>query len=70
MISGQWTYNIAGTAEATNEHFYTAALTYTNGAHRVNAGYTKTREGHNCVGGVCRYVPQQQGVMINYTFLF
>lgn len=70
MISGQWTYNVGGTAEATREHFYTAALTYTNGAHRVNAGYTKTREGHNCVGGVCRYVPKQQGVMINYTFLF
>ena len=67
-ISGEWMYNIGGTAEATNEHFYTASLTYSHGAHRAMLGYTKTREGFNCAGGVCRYVPKQEGVCVNYTF--
>ena len=68
IISGQWLYNIGGTAAAEHEHFYTAAITYTHGAHRVMAGYTKTIEGLNCSGGVCRYVPQQEGVCMTYNF--
>ena len=68
VLSGQWMYNIGGAHEQTNEHFYTVAATYTHGAHRVMAGYTKTREGFNCSGGVCRYVPKQEGVSITYNF--
>ena len=67
-ISGQWLYNIGGTPDATHEHYYTAAVTYTHGAHRLMAGYTKTREGYNCSGGVCRYVPRQEGVSMSYNF--
>ena len=63
-------YNIGGTAEAIHEHFYTFAATYTHGAHRVMAGYTKTQEGYHCSGGVCRYVPRQEGVSLNYEFTF
>jgi len=68
VISGQWMYNIGNAHEATNEHFYTVGLTYSHGAHRVMAGYTKTREGFNCSGGVCRYVPKQEGVSMTYNF--
>ena len=68
VLSGQWMYNIGYTHEATNEHYYTIAATYTHGAHRVMAGYTKTREGFNCSGGVCRYVPRQEGVSLTYNF--
>jgi len=67
-VSGQWLYNIGGAAEATHAHYYTGLLTYTHGAHRVAAGYTKTREGYNCSGGVCRYVPEQEGVVLSYNF--
>jgi hypothetical protein len=67
-LSGQWMYNIGYAHEATNEHYYTIAATYTHGAHRVMAGYTKTREGFNCSGGVCRYVPKQEGVSLTYNF--
>ena len=67
-LSGQWMYNIGYAHEATNEHYYTVAATYTHGAHRVMAGYTKTREGFNCSGGVCRYVPKQEGVSLTYNF--
>ena len=68
VLSGQWMYNIGYAHEATNEHYYTVAATYTHGAHRVMAGYTKTREGYNCSGGICRYVPKQQGITLTYNF--
>ena len=69
-LSGQWLYNIGGAEEQTHAHYYTAAAVFSYGAHRLTAGYTKTREGFNCSGGVCRYVPQQQGVVLNYAFTF
>ena len=68
VLSGQWMYNIGYAHEETNEHYYTIAATYTHGAHRLMAGYTKTREGFNCSGGVCRYVPAQEGVTLTYNF--
>ena len=34
----------------------------------VMAGYTKTIDGFNCSGGVCRYVPKQEGVSMSYSF--
>ena len=67
-LHGQWMYNIGYAPEATNKHYYTAGLTFTYGAHRANIGYTKTREGFNCSGGVCRYVPQMEGMALSYTF--
>lgn len=68
VLSGQWMYNIGHAPDATNGHYYTVAATYTHGAHRVMAGYTKTRAGFNCSGGVCRYVPEQQGITLTYNF--
>jgi hypothetical protein len=68
IISGEWMYNIGYGPNATNEHFYTATLTYTHGAHRATLGYTKTQEGFHCSGGVCRYVPKQEGVCASYSF--
>ena len=67
-ISGQYTYNIGHAPEAINEHFYTAEVTYTNGAHRLMVGYTKTQAGFHCSGGICRYVPEQEGVTMSYSF--
>ena len=68
VLSGQWMYNIGHAPDAINGHYYTVAATYTHGAHRLMAGYTKTRAGFNCSGGVCRYVPEQQGVTLTYNF--
>ena len=68
VLSGQWMYNIGHAPDATNGHYYTVAATYTHGAHRLMAGYTKTRAGFNCSGGVCRYVPEQQGITLTYNF--
>ena len=69
-LSGQWMYNIGHAPDAVNEHYYTATVTYTHGAHRLMAGYTKTQDGLHCSGGICRYVPQQEGVVVNYAFTF
>ena len=69
-VSGQWMYNVGYAPEATNGHYYTVAITYTNGAHRLMAGYTKTRDCFNCSGGICRYVPEQEGICMNYNFTF
>ncbi len=69
-ISGEWRYNIGHAPNSHNEHFYSILATYTNGAHRLTAGYIKTRDGLNCSGGVCRYVPRQNGICVNYSFTF
>ena len=69
VISGQWMYNIGyGKETAEEKNYYTFAATYTHGAHRIMAAYTKTRAGFNCSGGVCRYVPKQEGVTLTYNF--
>ena len=67
-LSAQWLHNIGGAEESTNEHFYTFLATYTNKSHRLMLGYTKTRDGFNCSGGVCRYVPRQEGIVLSYNF--
>lgn len=67
-LSGQYMYNIGHAPEATHAHYYTAGLTFNYGAHRANIGYTKTKEGFNCSGGVCRYIPQMEGLCVNYSF--
>ena len=69
-LSGQWMYNIGFAPDQTHEHYYTAGLTFHYKAHRANIGYTKTREGFNCSGGVCRYIPQMKGICANYSFTF
>ncbi|MBR7154247.1 MAG: hypothetical protein IKD12_02935 [Paludibacteraceae bacterium] len=72
-ISGEYMYNI-GRGQIVYErteadrHFYTASATYTNGAHRLQLGYTKTIDGYNCSGGVCRYVPTMTGLTLTYNF--
>lgn len=68
ILSGQWMYNIGNTPDATNEHYYTFTYTLNMDAHRIMMSYTKTREGFNCSGGVCRYVPKQEGLAITYSF--
>lgn len=68
MISAEYMYNIGFAPMATHHHYYTFSAAYTHGAHRLQLGYTKTKEGFNCTGGVCRFVPQQEGVTLHYSF--
>lgn len=49
-------------------HYYSAMATWNYHEHRLSLGYVKTLAGYTCAGGVCRYVPQQEGVMLTYDF--
>lgn len=66
IFSGEWQYNIDGAAG--KQHYYSAMVTYSHDAHRLSAGYVRTNEGFNCAGGVCRYVPEQEGVKLSYDY--
>ncbi len=66
MIEISDLYNLEGT----KQHYYKIAATYTNGAHRVQLGYGRTRAGYNCSGGVCRYVPASKGLSLSYSVNF
>ena len=68
MVFGQYSYNIGYAPEASHEHCYNAGLSWTYKAHRIMLSYLKSNDGYNCVGGVCRYIPTQQGVNVTYTF--
>ena len=48
----------------TDLHYYMGSITFNYNAHRIMAGYGRTRAGYNCSGGVCRYVPARRGVNI------
>lgn len=54
----------------TDVHYYQGYVTYSQGAHRLQVGYGRTRAGYNCAGGVCRYVPASKGATISYNFNF
>lgn len=52
------------------KHFYKVAATYNWGAHRIQLSYGRTREGYNCSGGVCRFVPASKGLALSYNVSF
>lgn len=54
----------------TGVHYYQGLVTFSTGAHRLQAGYGRTRAGYNCAGGVCRYVPASRGFTLSYHYNF
>jgi len=54
----------------THIHYYQALVTFTPGAHRLQIGYGRTREGYNCAGGVCRPIPATKGWTLSYNYNF
>ena len=54
----------------TKKHYYQALVTYNVKSHRLQVGYGRTRAGYNCAGGVCRYVPETEGVTLAYNCTF
>lgn len=59
-----------GLAYGDKVHYYMGSVTFNYNAHRIMAGYGRTRAGYNCSGGVCRYVPASKGVNISYNYSF
>lgn len=66
MLTVSDQYNVG----QTHEHYYLGSATFTTGAHRIQAGYGRTRAGFNCSGGVCRYVPATCGFTLSYNYNF
>ncbi len=66
VIWDQWNYG----NDNDKEHFYNFSFGYTRKANRIQLSYGKQREGVVCAGGVCRYVPAFEGVMLSMTSTF
>lgn len=57
-------------SDNTHHHYYQALVTFNTGAHRLQAGFGRTRAGFNCSGGVCRWIPAQKGFTLSYNYSF
>ena len=53
-----------------NDNFYNVMVTYNLKSNRFTLGYGRTREGYNCSGGVCRWVPETKGFSVTYNYTF
>lgn len=63
-VSDQW--NVGGD----KTHYYMFNITGTYRGNRLMIGYGRTKEGFNCSGGVCRYVPATRGFQFSYSYNF
>ena len=63
-VSDMWNCGV------TDVHYYQGLVTYNTGAHRLQAGYGRTRAGYNCSGGVCRWIPASRGFTLSYNYNF
>ena len=60
-VSDMYNYETAGT----DVHYFSAGANFTWNSLRVGCSFGRNREGLQCSGGVCRYVPEYTGFMIN-----
>jgi hypothetical protein len=63
-------YNYGNPDKALQLHYYTAALAFVQGPHRIAFSYGRQRQGLLCVGGVCRQVPASNGFTLNISTSF
>ncbi len=63
-------YNYGNDDEARQLHYYNAGVNYTKGATRIGTNFGRQRGGLICVGGVCRFVPESNGLTVNITTSF
>jgi hypothetical protein len=63
-------YNYGNDDKDQQIHYYNLGGSFTKGATRVGLGYGRQRGGLLCVGGICRYVPENTGFTLNLTTAF
>lgn len=56
--------------DVTDIHYYSVGGSYTKGRTRVAMNYGRQRGGLICVGGVCRFVPENTGLTLNISTNF
>ena len=66
-VSDEWN---AGNVPGKRDHYYMFSVTGNYRNNRLMLGYGRTRDGYNCSGGVCRYVPSSRGLQIAYNYNF
>ncbi len=54
----------------TKKNYYSFGVTYNYLRNRFYVAYGRTREGYNCSGGICRFVPASKGFTISYNYTF
>ncbi|MDE5660081.1 MAG: hypothetical protein K2I28_04215 [Muribaculaceae bacterium] len=69
MIGASDEWNL-GNPDGKKEHFYMFNITGNYRNNRLMLGYGRTREGFNCSGGVCRFVPESRGFQLTYNYNF
>lgn len=71
-VNPHWMFTVSDeyNVGSTHIHYYMGSVTFSTGAHRLQASYGRTREGFNCSGGVCRYVPATKGLTLSYNYNF
>lgn len=52
------------------KNYYQFGVTYNYLRNRFYVAYGRTREGYNCSGGICRWVPASKGFTITYNYTF
>ncbi|SHI95598.1 hypothetical protein SAMN04488096_10678 [Mesonia phycicola] len=63
-------YNYGAHYETDKNHYYNIGGAYRFGASRLAVNFGRQRGGLVCVGGVCRYVPQNTGFTLNFSTSF
>lgn len=63
-------YNYGNDVEEDQVHYYNVGGSFTKGATRVALNYGRQRGGLFCVGGVCRFVPENTGLSLNLSTAF
>ncbi|SDR92545.1 hypothetical protein SAMN04515667_1005 [Formosa sp. Hel1_31_208] len=63
-------WNYGNPDEDRQVHYYTVGGSFTKGATRVMASYGRQRGGLVCVGGICRFVPENTGFTLNLSTSF
>ncbi|NLL28651.1 MAG: hypothetical protein GX259_07630 [Bacteroidales bacterium] len=68
MISDN--YNYGNPVNDKKTHYYSSGFGYTYNSSRIAITYGRQRDGIICVGGVCRYVPASNGLLVTITSNF
>ncbi|MDO4770345.1 DUF6029 family protein [Porphyromonas sp.] len=57
-------------AAENKEHYYSVGASFTYKSFRLMTSYGRSRAGVQCVGGICRYVPEYTGLTANLSYVF
>ncbi len=67
-LSDQWNY---GNPDKNQQiHFYNLGMSYVHYSSRIAISWGRQNEGIVCVGGVCRYIPANNGLMLTISSSF